>query len=86
MKKFILKAARRLMTLAGLWVAVEFCLIIAGKKWILSLHVWNLTGRLVSPAAPYQTLLIWAFAVFFMLILVLLVVRVIKEIEYLEVA
>lgn len=86
MKKFILELARRLVALAGLWVAMEFCLTIVGKKWILSLHVWNLASRLVSPATPYQMILIWAIAVFFMMVLVFIVVRVIKEIEYLEAA
>lgn len=72
------------MALTGLWVAAEFYLTIIGKKWVLSSYVWELASRLVSPAAPYQTLLIWLITVFFMIVFVFLVVRAIKEIEYLE--
>jgi hypothetical protein len=86
MRNFILRLARRLVALSGLWVALEFCLTIAAKKWILSSYVWNLASRLVSPATPYQTILIWVTAVFFMMVLIFIVVRIIKEIEYLEAA
>lgn len=86
MKNFMLGLARRLVALAGLWVVLEFCLTIAGKQWILSSYVRDLASRLVSPATPYQTILIWMVVVFFMMVLIFIVVRIIKEIEYLEAA
>jgi len=86
MKKVFLKTTRRLIALLGIWIAIELVVTLVGKKWILSTYVLELASKLVSPEAPYASLVTWMFAVFLMIVLVFIVVRAIKEVEYLEAA